>query len=81
MRDERSVPICGPIADAHDFAMPATIHASAMTEIEYLRQMARKCFRLARSINDPSAIAALETFGRELELRAAELERHADAKR
>jgi hypothetical protein len=49
-----------------------------MTEIEYLRQLARKCSRLARSINDPSAIAALEEFGRELERRAAEFEQHAD---
>jgi hypothetical protein len=52
-----------------------------MTEIEYLRQMARKCFRLARSVNHPSAVAALEEFGRELEQRAAEIERHARSKR
>jgi hypothetical protein len=52
-----------------------------MTEIEYLRHLARKYFRLTRSINDPSAIAAPEAFGRELERRAAELERHADPKR
>ena len=45
-----------------------------MTEIEYLRHLAQKCFRLTRSINDPTAITALETFGRELERRAAALE-------
>ena len=46
-----------------------------MTEVEYLRQLAQKCLRLARTINDPSAIAALEQFARELEQRAAELVR------
>ena len=46
-----------------------------MTELEYLRHLARKCFRLARSINDPKAIADLEAFGRELEQRATELEK------
>jgi hypothetical protein len=45
-----------------------------MTQIEYLRHLARKCFRLARSINDSKAIAELEEFGRELERRAADLE-------
>ena len=47
----------------------------AMTEIEYLRDLAQKCIRLTRSINDAKAIAALEEFGRELEQRAAALER------
>ena len=46
-----------------------------MTEIECLRHLAQKCFRLARSINDPKAIVELEEFGRELEQRAAELEK------
>ena len=49
-----------------------------MTEVEYLRQLAQKCLRLARTINDPSTIATLEQFAREFELRAAELERHPD---
>jgi hypothetical protein len=44
-------------------------------EVEYLRRLARKCFRLSRSVNDPQAIAQLEAFGRELEQRAAELEK------
>ena len=46
-----------------------------MTEVEYLRHLARKCFRLARSVNDPKATADLEALGRELEQRAAELEK------
>ncbi len=46
-----------------------------MTEVEYVRALAKKCFRLARSINDPKAIADIERFGRELEQRAEELER------
>jgi hypothetical protein len=48
-----------------------------MTEVEYLGHQARKCFRLARSITDARAIADLEEFGRELERRAAELEKAA----
>jgi hypothetical protein len=39
----------------------------AMSEFNYLRQQARKCFRLARSITDPEAVAELEKLGRELE--------------
>lgn len=51
------------------------IHANDMTEVEYLRHLARKCFRLARSVTDPKAIADLEAFGRELEQPATELEK------
>ncbi len=50
-----------------------------MTEAEHLRALAQKCFRLARSINDPAAIADLEDFGRELETRAAKLEQRCGA--
>jgi hypothetical protein len=46
-----------------------------VTEKEYLRAKAERCFRLARSINNPQATAELEKLGRELEQRAAELER------
>lgn len=46
-----------------------------MTEAEYARELAKKCFRLVQSINDPKAIADIERFGRELERRAEELER------
>jgi len=53
----------------------------SISEPEYLRKKAQKCFRLARSINDPSAIAELEKFGRELEQRAAELESTAGRKK
>jgi len=48
-----------------------------MSQVEYLRQQARKCFRLARSITDPQAVAELEKLGRELEQKAAVLERDA----
>ncbi len=45
-----------------------------MSQVEYLREQARKCFRLARSITDPKAAAELEKLGREFEQRAAALE-------
>ncbi len=48
-----------------------------MSEVEYLRQKAEKCFLLALSITDQRAIAELEKLGRELERRAAELEAEA----
>jgi hypothetical protein len=51
------------------------IHACTMTDVEYLRHQARRCFRLARSINDPNTVAQLEALGREFEQRASELER------
>jgi len=53
----------------------------SISEAEYLRQKAQKCFRLARSINDQRAVAELEKFGRELEQRATELESKADRKK
>ena len=49
-----------------------------MSEAEYLRQKAQKCLRLARSINDPRAIAELEALGRELQQRATQLENEVD---
>ena len=52
-----------------------------MTEAEYLRQKAQKCFRLARSINDPKAVAELEELGRELQQRARELENKASGRK
>ena len=52
-----------------------------MSEAEYLRQKAQKCFRLARSINDPRAVAELETLGRELQQRAIELENKAEPRK
>jgi hypothetical protein len=46
-----------------------------MSQAEYLRKQAQKCFRLARSILDAEVIAELEKLGRELEQKAAEVER------
>ena len=48
-----------------------------MDQIHYLREQARRCFRLARSINHPQAIAELEAMGRDFEGRAAEEEKAA----
>jgi hypothetical protein len=45
-----------------------------MSEIEYLRDQAKRCFRLIRMINHPQAIVELEKMARELEERAARLE-------
>ena len=53
----------------------------AMSQVEYLRNQAQKCFRLARSILDPKAVAELEKLGRELEQKAAELEQDAGHRR
>ncbi len=39
-----------------------------------MREQARRCFRLARSISNPEVIEALEALGREFETKAAELE-------
>lgn len=52
-----------------------------MTEAEYLRELAKKCRRLARTINHPQGIADIEAFARELEQRAAELEQGAGEQR
>ena len=43
----------------------------------HLREQAQRCRRLARSIFDAEAIAALEEMAREFEQRAADLEREA----
>jgi hypothetical protein len=48
-----------------------------MSQSKYLREQAQKCFRLARSITDTKAVTELEKLGRELEQKAAELERDA----
>jgi hypothetical protein len=46
-----------------------------MSDAGGLRDRARRCFRLARTINDPDAIAKLEEMGRELEAKASQIER------
>jgi hypothetical protein len=44
-------------------------------DAEQLRAQAKRCFRLARSITDESIARELEVMGRELEQKAAEIER------
>lgn len=44
---------------------------------EHMREQARRCFRLARSISNPEVIEALEALGREFEAKAEALEAEA----
>ena len=48
-----------------------------MDDAHYLREQAQRCWRLAQSIFDAQAIAALKEMAREFEQQAAELERAA----
>jgi hypothetical protein len=56
-----------------------TVGDGSMSDADGLRERAQRCLRLARSINNPDAIATLEAMGRELEARALEIERHEQA--
>jgi hypothetical protein len=48
-----------------------------MDDARYLRKQALRCRRLAQSILDAEAVAALEEMAREFDQKAADLERSA----
>jgi len=50
-----------------------------MLDTDYLRYQAERCFRLARAVNDHAVVAMLENLGHQLEEKAREVERAADA--
>ena len=68
------LPLTLPVLASGVAALASLNPEQLRQQAQHMREQARRCVRLARSISNPEVIEALEALGREFEAKAAELD-------